>query len=65
MKKQILISLLTFLSVAGFAEAVNLYTSEFSGLLQNGPAAYKKGELVVRFAEVDAGTQLPDGPVVV
>ncbi|MHC4595332.1 MAG: S8 family serine peptidase, partial [Planctomycetota bacterium] len=64
MKRQILISLLVLLSVAGFAGAVELPGFGFYDLSQDELAAYRQGELIVRFADVGVGTQLPNGPVI-
>ncbi|MBA7702229.1 hypothetical protein ES703_110989 [subsurface metagenome] len=68
MKRQILISLLILLSVAGFSGAVNppginLPDLGYYNLSEDDLTAYKEGELLVRFAEVEAGAQLPEGPV--
>ncbi|MBA7602382.1 hypothetical protein ES703_09471 [subsurface metagenome] len=64
MKRQILISLLVLLSVAGFAGAVELPGFGFYDLSQDELAAYRQGELIVRFADVGVGAQLPEGPVI-
>jgi len=64
MKQQILISALILLSMAGFARADNLTGFGFYGLSEDDFAAYKEGELIVCFADVDAGAQLPEGPVI-
>ncbi len=64
MKRQIQISLLVLLSVAGFAGAVELPGFGFYDLSQDELAAYRQGELIVRFADVDAGTQLSDDLVI-
>jgi subtilisin family serine protease len=61
MKRQILISALILLSVAGFARAVDLPDLRYYNLSEDDFTAYKQGELLVRFAEVDAGGQLPEG----
>jgi subtilisin family serine protease len=64
MKQQILISVLILLSVAGFARAVDLPDLRFYNLSEDDFTAYKQGELIVRFTEVEAGAQLPEGPVI-
>jgi subtilisin family serine protease len=64
MKQHILISGLILLSLSGFAGAVNLPDLGFYGLSEDYFAAYRKGELIVRFADVEAGSQLPEGPVI-
>ena len=64
MKQQILISALILLSMAGFAGADNLTGLGFYGLSQEDFSAYREGELIVRFADVDAGSKLPEGPVI-
>ena len=66
MKRQILISLLILLFVAGFSRAVNppgtnLPDLVYYNLSEDDFTAYKEGELLVRFAEVEAGAQLPEG----
>jgi len=59
-----LISALILLSLAGFAGAVNLPGLEFYDLSEDDFEAYKEGELIVCFADVEAGAQLPEGPVI-
>ncbi len=51
------------LSGAGFARAVDLPDLRFYNLSEDDFTAYKEGELLVRFAEVDAGAPLPEGPM--
>jgi hypothetical protein len=63
MKRQFLISLFVLFFVSGFAAAMDLQLSDFSDPLHNASASYKQNELIVRFADPDAGTQLPGGPV--
>ncbi len=63
MKQHILISALILLSIAGFAWADNLPGLGFDYSSENDLAAYKQGELIVRFADVDAFSQLADGPL--
>ncbi|MHC4806488.1 MAG: S8 family serine peptidase, partial [Planctomycetota bacterium] len=65
MKRQILISLLVLLSIAGFAGASEFPGFGFYDLSQNEFTDYRQGELIVRFVDVDAGTQLPAGPVII
>ena len=50
MRRQVLISLLVLLSVAGFAKATDLSAFAFRGLQQDRTDLYKPGELVVRFS---------------
>jgi len=72
MKRQILISALILLSAACFARAVlpHKYVRGirpdlgFYNLSEDDFSAYKEGELIVRFADVEAGAQLPEGPVI-
>jgi len=68
MKQHILISALILLSIAGFAWAENPSGINLPGLgfhysSENDFASYKQGELIVRFADVDAASQLTDGPL--
>ncbi|MHC4243925.1 MAG: S8 family serine peptidase, partial [Planctomycetota bacterium] len=63
MKQHILISALILLSIAGFAWAENLPDFGFHYSSENDIAFYKQGELIVRFADVDSGSQLSDGPL--
>jgi len=65
MKQQILISALILLSIAGFAGAVNLPGLGFYDLSEDDFAAYKQGELIVRFADVEAGAQPAEGPMII
>ncbi|MHC4328126.1 MAG: S8 family serine peptidase, partial [Planctomycetota bacterium] len=64
MKRQILISLLVSLSASGFAGAANLPLFGFSDVTQSGSDVYKQNELIVRFADPDAGTRPPNGPAI-
>ena len=63
MKRQFLISLFVLVFVSGFAAAMDLQWSEFSDPQHNASASYKQNELIVRFSDPDAGTQLPEWPV--
>ncbi|MBW7992863.1 MAG: S8 family serine peptidase, partial [Planctomycetes bacterium] len=63
MKQQILIIALILLSIAGFAWAENIPGLGFDYSSGNDSAAYKQGELIVRFADVDAFSQLSEGPL--
>ena len=63
MKQHILITALILLSIAGFAWAENLPGLGFYYSSENDFAAYKQGELIVRFADVDAASQLAEGPL--
>ena len=64
MKRHILISALILLSAANFAGAVNLPGLGFYDLSKDDFGAYKKGELIVRFSDVESGSRLPEGPVI-
>ncbi|MHC4325313.1 MAG: S8 family peptidase, partial [Planctomycetota bacterium] len=63
MKRQFLISLFVLFFVSGIAGAVDLQWSGFPDPAHYASASYKQNELIVRFADPDAGTQLPEGPV--
>jgi len=63
MKRQFLISLFVLFFVSGIAGAVDLQWSGVPNPLHNTSAAYKQNELIVRFADPDTGSQLPEGPV--
>ena len=58
-----MISALILLSIAGFAWAENLPDLGFYYASENDSAAYKPGELIVRFADVDAASKLAEGPL--
>jgi len=64
MKRQILISLVVLLSVSGFAGAVNLPWADFHNFSQDRSEVYKQNELIVRFIDVEAGTQPVEGPAI-
>ncbi|MCP4262179.1 MAG: S8 family serine peptidase [Planctomycetes bacterium] len=63
MKQHILINALILLSIAGFAWADNLPGLGFYYSSENDSASYKQGELIVRFTDVDAASQLTEGPL--
>jgi len=63
MKQHILISALILLSIAGFAWAENIPGLGFDYSSGSDSAAYKQGELIVRFADVEAFSQLSEGPL--
>ncbi|HCO95094.1 MAG TPA: hypothetical protein DIU00_14270, partial [Phycisphaerales bacterium] len=63
MKRQFLISLFVLFFASGFAGAVDLQWAGYPDPLHNASAAYKQNELIVRFADPDSGSQLPEGPV--
>jgi parallel beta-helix repeat protein len=63
MKRQFLISLFVLFFVSGIAGAVDMQWSGVPYPLHNASAAYKQNELIVRFADPDTGSQLPEGPV--
>ena len=54
MKQHILISALILLSIAGFAWAENIPGLGFDYSSGSDSVAYKQGELIVRFADVEA-----------
>ncbi len=58
-----MISALILLSIAGFAWADNLPDLGFYYSSGDDFASYKQGELIVRFADVDAFSQLAEGPL--
>jgi len=63
MKRQFLISLFVLFFVSGFAGALEMQWSGVPDPLHNSSTAYKQNELIVRFADPDTGSQLPEGPV--
>lgn len=64
MKRTILLGILVLLAVSGFAGAAELPWSTLQDLPQDGSAAYRPNELIVRFADPAPGEQLQDGPVI-
>ena len=77
--QKLIIAFILLLSVSGLAGAVNpsgintkglnpsinLPGLGFYGLSEDDIAAYKQGELLVHFVEMDAYGSLPDGPVII
>jgi len=63
MKRQFLISLFVLFFASGFAGALDTQWSGVPDPLHNSSTAYKQNELIVRFADPDTGSQLPEGPV--
>ncbi len=60
-----LIGLIILLSIAGVTAAEDLSGLSFYDLSQNGDTIYKPDELIVRFADVQPGAQLPDGTMII
>ena len=64
MKRQIPIVLLVFLCAQlSFAESIPDLAD--SDIFQPEVPAYQSGELIVRFADIEAGVQPPGGPIIV
>jgi len=64
MKREILVGSLALLFGAIFAEAVDLTGIPFCEQSQNGLRTYGDSELLVRFANVEPGSQPAEGPVI-
>jgi hypothetical protein len=63
MKRQFLISLFVLFFVSGFTAAMDLQWSGVPSSQYDSSTPYKQNELIVRFADPETGTQLPEGPV--
>ena len=64
MKRHILSSFAALLFVEAVTEAFELPESPFCVSSQDGFSAYRAGEVLVRFVDVQPGEQPPEGPVI-
>src|SRR4030042_6852899 len=64
MKRLILVGSLILLFAAAITDAVDLAGFPFCEKSQNGVSTYRRNELIVRFLEVEPGSQPAEGPVI-